>query len=195
MRTQRSTYLAADKAALEEAVKCGGGMHTWSDIPIGNEALPINCVTWYEAMAFCIWDGGYLPTEAEWNYAAAGGSEQRAYPWSAPPDSTVIECEHANHQGCGTSEVRVGSTSPQGDGRWGHADLAGNVAEWCLDWYVNPYPTTTCIDCANLMPTSSRVFRGGNVLRGAMDGRTADRDLAFPDVNAVTFGVRCARTP
>ncbi len=46
-----------------------------------NENQPINCVTWYEAFAFCISDGGYLPTAAEWNYAAAGGSDQRAYPF------------------------------------------------------------------------------------------------------------------
>ena len=90
--------------------------------PGANESLPINCITWYEAFAFCAWDGGFLPTEAEWNYAAAGGSEQRAYPWSNPPTSTTIDCSHANYDDCaalrepaGDGAVnRVGSESPAG---------------------------------------------------------------------------------
>ncbi|WP_438023210.1 formylglycine-generating enzyme family protein [Sorangium sp. So ce233] len=54
-----------------------------------NEARPIRCVSWSVAFAFCAWDGGRLPTEAEWNHASAGGSEQREYPWgNAFPNST-----------------------------------------------------------------------------------------------------------
>ena len=103
------------------------------------EHQPINCITWYEAYAFCIWDGGFLPSEAEWNYAASGGSEQRVYPWSSPSMPTTIDCAHANYSPMGMSPCSttgpedVGSDSPTGDGKWGQADLSGNVWEWTLD--------------------------------------------------------------
>src|SRR4029077_638845 len=75
---------------------------TWTDAAgtASDESRPITCTNWYEAMAFCIWDGGYLPTEAEWNYAASGGHEQRAYPWSpsGSPGSTTIDCTYANYK-------------------------------------------------------------------------------------------------
>ncbi|MGH7734683.1 MAG: SUMF1/EgtB/PvdO family nonheme iron enzyme, partial [Gemmatimonadales bacterium] len=54
---------------------------SWTDTPASNEHLPIDCVNWYEAYAFCIWDGGFLPAEAEWEFAAADGDQVREYPW------------------------------------------------------------------------------------------------------------------
>jgi len=64
-----------------------GGGSTWTESEGGREQVPINFVSWYVAFAFCAWDGGRLPTEVEWEYAAAGGSKNRIYPWGSTPDT------------------------------------------------------------------------------------------------------------
>jgi formylglycine-generating enzyme len=200
-----NTNLAATTVALVAAVKCSSAQQTWTDIPGANESKPMNCVSWYEAMAFCIWDGGYLPTEAEWNYAASGGNEQRAYPWSNPSISVDIDCTHANYfvnspagaycvNGTTGGVNRVGSESPKGDGKWGHADLAGNVWEWTLDLYVSPYPQP-CNDCANLTAGSNRVLRSGGFVFVAEGLRVGYRGNFAPITRRYDFGWRCARTP
>jgi formylglycine-generating enzyme required for sulfatase activity len=157
--------LAASTAAFAAALACNATHQTWTDAASTNEALPIGCVTWYEAFAFCVWDGGFLPTEAEWNYTAAGGNEQRAYPWSQPASSLTIDCSFANYyintppgtycvNGMTGALNRVGSESPKGDGRYGQADLAGNAWEWTLDAYQIPY-AVPCDDCADLGAASA----------------------------------------
>ena len=186
-----NTSLTADKAALIAAVKCSASYQTWTDTPGANEARPMNCITWYEAMAFCIWDGGYLPTEAEWNYAATGGSEQRAYPWSSPAGSPSIDATRANYSpSSGTTPAGAKSA---GDGRWGQSDLAGNVLEWTLDW--NDTYVTPCADCALVGSGTDRVFRGGCFLDGAPGLRAGRRDYITPALRHYITGVRCARTP
>lgn len=173
---------------------------SWTDAPGENEYLPIACVNWFVAMAFCAWDGGFLPTEAEWNYAAVGGDQHRAFPWSNPPSSLSIDCSYANHYSgawCADPKNggmnRVGSESPKGDGRWTQADLAGNAAEWTLDWSSATYPMP-CVDCASLGVTANRVLRGGNYNQTAEYMRGARRRSGAPSLRSF-MGMRCARAP
>ena len=195
--------LAVDTLALVAALKCDVARQSWTDTPDENEVLPINCVTWYEAFAFCEWDEGFLPTEAEWNYVASGGSEHRAYPWSDPPSAVSIDCGRANYRvdsppetaclnGAVGAVANVGSTSPKGDAKWGQADLAGNVWEWVLDRY-GPYEIP-CYDCSNLTAVSPSI-RGGHFgdtdlfLRGSFRNYAAVQD----GLRRYSIGLRCAR--
>lgn len=188
--------LAPDTKTLEAGLHCNAFLPTWTDAPGLNEALPINCLTWYEAMAFCAWDGGFLPTEAEWDYAAQGGDQQRNYPWSSPPSSPTIGCSYTNYNSCaGGTANRVGSESPAGDGRWGQADLAGNVWEWLLDTYQQPYASGPCDDCASLTAEPSRSARGGGFTNSQDTVRPSGRGSYDPLTRGYLVGVRCARVP
>jgi formylglycine-generating enzyme required for sulfatase activity len=198
--------LEINTEGLVAALNCDSTYQTWKDASITDDNQPINCLTWYEAMAFCIWDGGYLPSEAEWNYAASGGSEQRPYPW-ASDGSTTVDCSYANYtvdiahacvEAVTGATNRVGSESPKGDGRWGQADLAGNLFEWNLDWFTDTYPGPPCSDCANLADATSRtsrVYRGGAFAFTASALRVAVRTGDQPAERSYVVGVRCARTP
>ncbi len=187
-----NTKLAATTAALTTNLKCYGGYLTWTDTAGSNESMPVNCLDWYTAFAFCAWDGGRLATEAEWNYAAAGGSEQRSYPWSSPATSTTINDSYAVYCGSTCNILNVGAKSPTGDGKWGQSDLAGNVWEWTLDGYASPYPMP-CDNCADLTTASVRVYRGGDFYGNASDLLSAVRMYGGTGpANAV--GARCART-
>jgi formylglycine-generating enzyme required for sulfatase activity len=173
---------------------------TWTSLPGGNEKKPINQVNWYDAYAFCIWDGGFLPSEAEWNYAAAGGTEQRMYPWSLayPPGSSTITDANATYCGSAcTSGANIVGAKPLGDGKWGHSDLAGNVMEWTLDFYKGTYNETTCTDCAFTYSPgeTDRMLRGGAFGGEAKDVLVAKRTGTAAYRRAEYTGFRCARTP
>ncbi len=101
---------------------CAEDRRTWTDTAGANEEKAMNCLTWPMAYAFCIWDGGRLPTEAEWEYAAAGGMENRTFPWG----DGAPTCDLANINGCFGAPQAVG-LHPAGDARWGHSDMAGNL--------------------------------------------------------------------
>ncbi len=181
---------------------CNTDYATWTTSVGSQESLPINCVNWDESYAFCIWDGGFLPSEVEWEYAAAGGSQQREYPWGSAAPGTgnqyaIYGAYYPNGSGVLQSVVNVApvGTATHGAGLWGQLDLAGEMWEWTLDWYA-PY-VDPCVDCANLTAASYRVFRGGDF------GSLTSTSVVLPPYRfigtsvprSLSVGFRCARTP
>jgi len=203
-----NTALAANAVALVAQFKCDGLFVIWTDTvdKVGdNEDRPMNCLTWYEAMAFCAWDGGYLPSEAEWTYAAAGGDLQRAYPWSTRAAPLQIDAAHASYRddigcvgdglpSCLPADITAVGIRPDGDGRWGQSGLAGDLFEWMLDWFA-PY-ASVCTDCATVIapaPDSVRIIRGGTFGDAALTLRNTTRVKGNTAVATFGAGVRCAR--
>ncbi|MGO9837884.1 MAG: formylglycine-generating enzyme family protein [Polyangiaceae bacterium] len=180
---------------------CDPNYATWTNAPGTNEDLPINCINWFESYAFCIWDGGFLPSEAEWEYASAGGSEQREYPWgSTPPGTSNMYAIYGCHYGPGglctgtVADMAPVGAAPLGVGRWGQLDLAGELFEWNLDVYASGYQDP-CADCANLTGTSSRVVRGGAFLYGSSYLFPGNRGTDAASTRTFLGGVRCVRSP
>jgi sulfatase modifying factor 1 len=183
---------------------------TWTASPGENENLPSNCVNWYEAEAFCIWDGGFLPSDAEWEYAAAGGSQQREYPWGSTAPGTNNQyaiyalngvCYYPSGgspcpQGTGLENYAPVGTATLGAGLWGQLDLAGEVWEWNLDATATNGGAATyedpCTDCADLTAGSSRVMRGGNQQSQLFSSLSSSRP---PTERDYYLGFRCARAP
>jgi sulfatase modifying factor 1 len=193
---------------------------TWTASAGSRESLPISCVNWYEAYAFCIWDGGFLPSEAEWEYAAAGGSQQREYPWGSTEPGTdnryaVYGCYYgaldggvAGEAGTWTCVGAATNIAPvgyaaQGAGLWGQLDLAGEVFEWNLDWYALAF--TACTDCADFTLSFEPGGSPGPSDRASRGGAFPTNITSFllpptPGANIPTNrdysqGFRCSRTP
>jgi sulfatase modifying factor 1 len=181
---------------------------TWTASAGSRENLPINCVNWWESYAFCIWDGGFLPSEAEWEYAAAGGSQQLEYPWGTTAPGTacpgtgcqyaIYNCDYPSGTGSCTGVANIAPVgyAASGASLWGQLDLEGEVYEWNLDWYatyVDP-----CPDCANLTAATYRTLRGGYYdLFGSAASSLAppERVEAPPTRRLSELGLRCARSP
>jgi formylglycine-generating enzyme len=181
--------IAANGAALTTAVQCNSTFQTWSTSG-ANDRLPMNCVSWYQAFAFCAWDGGRLPTEAEWEYAAAGGDEERTYPWgSAAPTSTRAMYGYSGNYTF--SDLLPAGSKPTGAGKYGQMDLAGSMMEWNLDQYSAYAPI--CNNCAKLTGGFDRVIRGGDFANGAEQIVAAYRSQNDPTTSYSGMGFRCAR--
>jgi len=185
---QYEVTVAQFRAFTEDA----GYAYNWDDRkPFWgwNDKHPMVNVTWNEARAYAVWAGVSLPTEAQWEKAARG-TDGRIYPWGSAWSATK----------CNTSEKALRKTMPVGSypagaGPYGAQDMAGNVGEWCADWY-GEYPKTTMARNPVGPATGKwRVLRGGS-WRYLSDGaRCASRDYGSVGFYWVNAGFRCAAVP
>ena len=153
---------------------------------------PVVCVSWEDATAYCEHYGLRLPTEAEWEYAARG-SKGTAYPWGNEWDQS--KCCSEENTGPGGQTYPVGSF-PAGASWCGALDLAGNVWEWCGDWYdTGDYQESPEIDPKGPQTGQYRVVRGGGWYNNATPCRSASRARGVPSRRSGNVGLRPVLVP
>jgi formylglycine-generating enzyme required for sulfatase activity len=165
---------------------------------------PVVQVSWDDAQAFCRWAGGSLPSEAQWEKAAAwDGTNERSYPWgNQSPDGKKANFADRRLQAPWASAAvddgyqyaaPVGNY-PEGASSYGVLDMAGNIAEWAGDWYdANYYQNSPAVNPGGPANGQLRVVRGGSWDDDYRGIRTTNRDSLDPAGSYNYVGLRCVR--
>lgn len=156
---------------------------------------PIVNVNWDEAAAYCQWAGGRLPTEAEWEKGARG-TDGRKFPWGNQWEES--KCHHSKKKFADAEGTAPVGSHPQGASPYGVHDMAGNVWEWCADWYDAHYYAKA----EQRNPTGPRsTLKGMRVIRGGSWGnevpdpfRVTNRLMDLPDHRNGSIGFRCVQS-
>jgi len=162
---------------------------------------PVVLVTWEEARDYCVWSGGRLPTEAEWEYAARG-PQNLSYPWGREFDLSMFNfCDRSCPFDWRDSRIDDGfaytspvDAFPQGASWMGAYDMLGNVWEWVQDWHDESYYAESPVqNPAGPESGALRVARGGGWPYEVGVEYAANRARGFPTDAYNGFGFRCAQ--
>ncbi len=155
-------------------------------VPEGTEDFPVHNVDWFDAKAYCEWQGKRLPTEAEWERAARGDLEGKHYPWGDDqPDRTRA------HFNTPLGPKPVGSHAPN---EFGLHDMASGVAEWCSDWFERTYyEHSPAGNPRGPEQGMYRIIRGGSWSSGPRRITVFFRNWVRPNQRTPNLGFRCVK--